>query len=581
MFTHKSSPLPAKESVDVLVESFNDFFIQKIDLLRHSLVASQDQQILFHDPGHLSSSTTHSFSDFYPPDVQSIISTVKSLTSKTCQLDPIPTHMVKEHLPFTVICDIVKLSLSTAQFPDILKLSYIRPCLKKPDLDKELYQNYRPLANIPFLSKIIEDIIKTQIFNYLDANTLLPSFQSAYRRCHSTETALLRVQNDILRSLDTNQQVIMVLLDLSSAFDTLDHSILLDRLKTYFKVTGNALKWFRSYLYGRSQSVVIGDKISSPRDLKFGVPQGSILGPLLFIMYLAPLQDIILSHKLNCMFYADDTQIYITLDPNSPTCSTDIFRSCIEDVISWNTKNMLKCNQGKTEVVLFSSRFSKNYELLPTFSFGNNTIPVTKEARNLGVMLDENLTSMSQINLICKKAMLAIRSIGRIKKYLSKDHQACVVNAFVIPHLDYCNSVLYGLPKSQLDKLQRIQNVAARLVKGVRKQDHITPTLKALHWLPVEKRIIFKILLMTYKTLNGLAPSYLTTIITPYHPTRKLRSSSRSTLQVPRVKTSTYGDRAFSSAAPKLWNLLPDHIKSKHTLTSFKSSLKTFLFKLA
>ena len=247
MFMHKSSPLPAK---DVLVESSNDFFIQKIDLLGYSLLASQDQQTLFHDPGHLSSSTTHSFSDFHPPDVQSIISTVncKSLTSKTCQLDPIPTHMVKEHLPSlsTIICNIVKLSLSTAQFPDILKLSYIRPCLKKPDLDNELYQSYRPLANIPFLSKIIEDIVKTQIFNYLDANTLLPSFQSAYRRCHSTETALLRVQNDILRSLDTSQQVIMVLLDLSSAFDTLDHSILLDRLKTYFKVTGNALKWFRS-----------------------------------------------------------------------------------------------------------------------------------------------------------------------------------------------------------------------------------------------------------------------------------------------------------------------------------------------
>ena len=175
---------------------------------------------------------------------------------------------------------------------------------------------------------------------------------------------------------------------------------------------------FRSHLYGGLQSVVIGDKTSSPRDLKVDVPQGSIFGPLLFVMYLAALQDIILSHKLNCMFYADDTQIYITLDPNSPTCSTDILRSCIEDVISWNTKNMLKCNQGKTEVVLFSSRFTKNYELFPTFSFGNNTISVTKEARNLGVMFDENLTSMSQINQICKKAMLAITSIGRAKKYL-------------------------------------------------------------------------------------------------------------------------------------------------------------------
>ena len=236
MFMHKSSPLPAKESVDVLVESFNNFFIQKIDLKRHSLIASQDQQTLFHDPGHLSSSITHSLSDFHRPDVQSIISTVKSLTSKTCQLDPIPTHVVKQNLPSlsTIICNIVKSSLSTAQFPDILKLSYILPCLKKPLLDKELYQSYRPLTNILFLCKIIEDTAKTQIFNYLDANTLLPSFQSACRRCHSTETALLRVQNDILRSLDTNQQVIMVLLDLSSA-----------------------LKWFRSCLSGRSQSVVL------------------------------------------------------------------------------------------------------------------------------------------------------------------------------------------------------------------------------------------------------------------------------------------------------------------------------------
>ena len=166
---------------------------------------------------------------------------------------------------------------------------------------------------------------------------------------------------------------------------------------------------------------------------------------------------------------------------------------------------MLKGNQGKTEFVLFSSRFNKSYELLPTFSFGNNTISVTEEARNLGVMFDENLPSMSPINLICKRAMLSIRSIGRItEKYLSKDDLARVVNAFVIPNLDYCNDVLYGLPKSQINKLQRVQNVAARLVSGVRKQDHIAPTLKALHWLPVEKRIIFNILLMTYKTLNGL-----------------------------------------------------------------------------
>ena len=161
------------------------------------------------------------------------------------------------------------------------KISHIRPKLKKTDLDKELFTNYRPIANIAFMSKVIEKTVALQVQAYLNDNQLLPSFQSAYRQYHSTETALLKVTNDILMTIDSRRDAILILLDLSAAFDTLDHNILIKRLNSYFGFSGSVLQWFSSYIKDRGQSVVIGDVISSPQKLDYGIPQGSIVGPLL------------------------------------------------------------------------------------------------------------------------------------------------------------------------------------------------------------------------------------------------------------------------------------------------------------
>ena len=195
--------------------------------------------------------------------------------------------------------------------------------------------------------------------------------------------------------------------------------------------------------------------------------------------------------------------------------------------------------------------------------------------------MDKNLTFSNHINEICKKATFAIRSIGRIRKYLPSDGIKRLVNALVISRLDYSNSLLYGLPKYQIDKLQRLQNTAARLVTGTKRTDHIKPVLKDLHWLPVEARIIFKILFMSYKILHGLAPQYLTSLIKIHQPPRTLRSSHRCLLALPssRPRTSTYGERTFLHASPKLWNSIPEDIKRAKTITIFKTKLKTFLFK--
>ena len=190
--------------------------------------------------------------------------------------------------------------------------------------------------------------------------------------------------------------------------------------------------------------------------------------------------------------------------------------------------------------------------------------------------MDANFTLSSHINDLCKKAFFFINSIGRIRKYLPLDPLQRLVNALVISHLDYCNSVLYGLPYYELAKLQRVQNTAARLIVGARRFDHMTPILKDLHWLPIPARLEFKILLLTYKCLHNQGPSYLCELLEFRNPPRTLRSSMRSLLQYTyRPNTLYYGDRAFSFAAPKLWNSIPEHIKSASSLSTFKTALKT------
>ncbi|CAB3996550.1 Hypothetical predicted protein, partial [Paramuricea clavata] len=228
------------------------------------------------------------FREFQPRNESSVQEIIKSLSTKTCSLDPIPTHVLKNQLETLtpIITDIVKTSLSERVFPNTLKISNLSPRLKKPDLDKDLFPNFRPSAKIAFLSKVLEQTVSVQTQDFLNSNNLYPSFQSAYRKFHSTETALLKVTiNDILRTLDNHQDIILVMPDVSSAFDTLDHDILLARLESYFGFSDTVIKWFKSYLTGRSQSVVIGDVVSTLRHLEYGVPQGlSALGPLLFTL---------------------------------------------------------------------------------------------------------------------------------------------------------------------------------------------------------------------------------------------------------------------------------------------------------
>ena len=515
---------------------------------------------------------------------QSVYDILKSSKSKTCALDPIPSGLLKTCFPALVapITKIINTSLTTSCVPPSLKIAKVIPCLKKPSLDKNDLNNYRPISNLPYLSKVLERVACSQLQHHLNANDLLSSFQSAYRPNFSTETALLRVQNDILVSLDRGDDVILVLLDLSAAFDTIDHSIFLWRLENRFGIKGAALEWFKSYLSDRQQFVFVNGSSSSRKTLKHGVPQGSVLGPLLFTLYLSPLEDLILSMGLNCMFYADDTQIYLSIGKDSlPSLGIAFLQECIHSIIGWTIENRLVLSNTKTDIIHLHSKFVRNPVAVPEVLVGINKVKPVEKVRDLGVIFDRHMTMKDHVSSMCKSAFYALYNISKIRKYLDARSTERLVHAFITSRLDSCNSLLFGLPASEIDRLQLVQNSAARLVSRSNKREHITPILRDLHWLPVKFRIIYKLCLIMYKISSSTAPTYLSDLVTSYEPKRCLRSSAKSLFNVPNARVKAFGDKAFAHAGPKTWNSLPEDIKTSKNINIFKSKLKTYLFKQA
>ena len=332
--------------------------------------------------------------------------------------------------------------------------------------------------------------------------------------------------------MDAGNITAVVLLDMSSAFDTVDHPILIQRLRSS-GVAGLALQWFKSYITGRSQSVKVEDTTSDPTPLNFGVPQGSVGGPLLFSLYLSPIKHIFQKHRVQYHCYADDIQVFVSFPPSRTELSTAIkqLESCINEIKSWMESNGLKLNDCKSEFLLLGSTqmLSKVKSETIEICIGNNSIKPSKHAktaRNLGVVYDSNLSFKNHITYLSQSVRFQLRNLGFIRKYLTKSAAEQLIHALISSRLDFCNSLFCNFPQKEMIRMQRLQNCAARLLTYTKKTMHITPVLRSLHWLPVHKRITFKILLLVYRSLHKLAPSYLQNTLNVYKPSRNLRSST-------------------------------------------------------
>jgi hypothetical protein len=573
--------LPENSSPKDTAQQFSDFFVDKIEKIRNEINFTMESQSKTVDDEDIFSKKT--LTEMTPASIEEVKSIIMHAPNKSCELDPIPTWLLKSSMDelLPIITNIINASLSSGYVPKSFKSAIVRPLLKKPGLDPNVLKNYRPVSNLPFLSKVLEKVVDSRLESHLTEHNLHANHQSAYRKFHSTETALLKVQNDILQSLDKNCVTALVLLDLSAAFDTIDHHTLLNRLEKQYGISNTPLAWVSSYLSERFQTVSVNGEKSQPVLMRYSVPQGSVLGPKYFTMYTKPVEAICRSHGLLHHFYADDSQVYLSFKPIADLSQIEALHRierCLADIIAWMNTNMLKLNTDKTEVMLFTSKANAKYVENISVKVGQSMIKPTDRVRNLGAIFSPSMDMEDQINSVCRSAYFHLRQIGHIRKYLSNDATKSLVNALVTSRLDYCNSLLIGVPATVLSKLQRVQNTAARIIARTKRCSHITPVLKDLHWLPVSYRIQFKVLTHTYKALNGKSPKYLTDILEVYKPGRDLRSQNSLSLVVPKTRTKQYGDRSFEYAAPYLWNCLPNNIRNAKSLDIFKRMLKTHFF---
>jgi hypothetical protein len=573
------SPLPTVFPASQLPDVFIDFFTKKVADIRAELDQSALHSV---NPSHVDVPPACSLASFQPISENDLREIILKSKPTTCPLDPLPTPLLVENLDVLLpaLTQIVNDSLSSGVFPSLFKTALVKPLLKKLNLDVNVLKNYRPVSNLSFLSKITERVVLKQLLLYLNFHDLIPHSQSAYRPSHSTETALLKVTNDILTALDGGDVSVLALLDLSAAFDTIDHVTLLGRLHTLYGISGSALAWFESYLIGRTQTVLVDGQRSVPAPLAFGVPQGSVLGPILFILYTKPLSSLIQSHSVSNQSFADDTQLYKPTPPADTHAAIQTIQTCILDVKSWMVENKLKLNDEKTEVLLCMKKSTTFPTSQPTsVQVANTDISFSSSARNLGFTISPNMTLDKHISNICRSAYFELRKISTIRHSLSAQTTNILVCSFVLSKLDYCNSLLSGCPLYLLHKLQKVQNSAARLVLKARKHEHVTPLLRALHWLPIQARIDYKLSTLCFQFFSGSSPAYFSQLLTVYTPARQLRSSSDSRiLVIPHTKTKTYGQRTFTFCASTHWNSLPSHIRHSQSIQAFKRALKTHLF---
>ena len=566
----KSLVLPPSDSLKETVENFNTYFEEKIRAIREN----------FED--FPTSATEHHYnwpmlSEFSPTNVEELAEIIKSCEIKSSSVDPLPAELFKEnlHVLLPVLTDIVNASLSSGSI-DGAKLAHITPLIKGHGLDSSNLKNYRPISNLSFVGKLIERVVLRRLNEHLEHNNLHIPHQSGYKKTYSTETLLVRVVNDLLIASSESKATVVLMLDLSAAFDTVDHSKLLQILQHELGITGKAWDWFKSFLTGRCQKIKVGNEESYEIIIKFGVPQGSVLGPVLFNIYIRSLYNTAHAQNFLIQGYADDHQLYKSFEAREEhVILVNDVPKCFQEINQWMKAHYLQLNPGKTEILVFGSpAVLQELSIRGVFIDSKTCVRLSPVAKNLGFRLDNQLSFKEQIKQLKSSCYLKLRDLAKMKSFLTTKQMNTLVQAVIISCLDYCNGLYYGCSSTVITQLQNIQNRACRLIFGLKRKDSVQDKIKELHWLKVRERIEFKLCLLAFKAVNGIGPSYLSDIITFVNDSSRRRSS----LHIP-VRAQNSHPHAFQTVAPKLWNQLPISISSCNEINLFKKMLKTHLFK--
>ena len=575
--TTKEKKLPNFGSEKVVANALADFYVDKISNIRKRL-QSYKQAIT---PSSIRKSTRVCLDKFSKVSLIETQAILKSLKKKTSSQDPIPTSLV--NLCFNKIAPIfmhiINQVIETSLFPKSLKHAFITPIIKDNSKDIDDVSNYRPVSTLSFMSKVLEKVISKQIDNHVTSNGLHATHQSAYKPFNSCETANIKIFGDIQENIHKGLNVALITLDCSSAFDTVDHLILINKLQEEYNIQGQAINLIRSYLGNRSFSVAVGKAVSNTKHLSCGVPQGSLLGPLLYLLYTNEIQSIVENCKIEIHSYADDIQLYLPFSSNNYENAILNLNTCLNHIKTWMENNCLKLNPEKTRLKIFGSnstveRFSLYYNA--------NLIKPTDQINVLGVCMNKN---MKVVPFVSKKVQVCnfhIRNLYNIRKCLPFKSRVTLVTNLIISNLDYCNCLLICANKKEIRPLELCLNKAIRFIFGINRRTHLTAYKKALHILPVVFRIKFKACLVAFKIFNNFAPNYLTKIFPLFQHTETTKNLREGVCRDEMMfKVEIQKRDTIYSKIKSEWNKLPLNLRQNENLNSFKIGLKTYLFNQA
>jgi hypothetical protein len=492
------------------------------------------------------------FSHVYPDVIRDAI---RSITSKSVGCDGVSLSLLRLCLePILPLLEhIFNFSLQTGVFPDIWKAAHIKPIPKVKNCTQP--QDYRPISILCALSKVFEKLVYGQVLGYLDEHSILNHVQSGFRSHHSTITALINVTDDVKKAMDDRLSTLMVLLDFSKAFDCVHHRLLLAKLKS-MGFSNSVLEFFGSYLCNRSQRVFVSDNLKSEWGIiKSGVPQGSVLGPLLFALYINDLPEAI--KGCSCHMYADDVDLYLHFKDKEVEPAVSHMNKCIENAVNFTSSHNLNINAGKTQPIIFGARrIVKRLNAADISKVVVNSIPVPycEIVNNLGVSMDQTLSWNAQITKIARKALSSLIQIRRCSVQLPINIKKLVVQSLIFPQIEYGSILMSGISKQLSVKLQRIQNACIRFIYNVKRDVHITPYYRSNNLLKCREKRELYLAVTIYKIMKNKKPVYL------YNRFKYVSEvNQRSTrlnlkcLHVPKYRTDMYGS-SFTIKAASIWN---------------------------
>ena len=471
---------------------------------------------------------------------------------------------------------VINQSLITGIFPTRMKIAKVIPLFKKEN--QHILDNYRPISLLPAMSKVLEKVVFNQVYEYFDKNRLFYKNQYGFRKLHSTELASLEISDIICEGMDQGKIPLSIFLDLSKAFDTLDHQILLSKLK-YYGLDNTALNWFNSYLTDRTQFVDFDDVYSETRTIKTGVPQGSILGPLLFIIYMNDIH--IASDKFHAILYADDTNLVsslcsfnVNISNNDPigisALSTNINYE-LQQITDWLEINKLSLNIKKTKFMVFHYHQKNVDKYIPELSIYGHSIERVTQFNFLGLTIDENLNWQAHIQKVSNRISRALGVLSKVKRYLPKHILRLLYNSLILPHLQY--SVLaWGSKNNRLVKLQKR---AVRMINNSKYNAHTDPLFKEMYLLKLDDIFKLNALKLYHNFKNNKLPYFFQDMFAG-DPTHNYETRFSTNPNICAIKTSGAKQR-IKYFLPKLLQNISPIISEKldtHSLKGFSTYFK-------